>query len=95
MFSIDPAITHRLFFMRLPWRACMPSNNLREKEKILNCSDCVTKLPSFRKLLGIRPELTDGHPKVVADGSHHIAGRVGSTTLYSSQIIGAIAKGFC
>ena len=46
----------------------------------------------FRKLLGVYPELTDGHIKVVANRCHHVARSVGKTSLYSSQIIGAITQ---
>ena len=48
----------------------------------------------LRKLLGVYPELTDGHIKVVANRCHHVARSVGKTSLYSSQIIGAIPQRF-
>jgi hypothetical protein len=47
----------------------------------------------LRKLLSVCPELTDGHIKIVAYRSHDVTRSVGETALYSSQIIGAIAKG--
>jgi hypothetical protein len=47
----------------------------------------------LRKILGIRPELTYGHIKIVANCGHYITRGVGVAALYSSQIIGTIAKG--
>ena len=46
----------------------------------------------LRELLGVCPELADGHIKIIANRSHYVTRGVRETALYSSQIIGAIAK---
>jgi hypothetical protein len=65
----------------------------RDRLPEIDCS-ASSLILAFREIFGVRPKLTDRHAKVVADRSHYVTRGVGPSALYSSQIIGAIAKGF-